>query len=96
MKAKAKLALECEEKSTIYARSKVEVESVFGHIKGNRSFRIFLAESRQSACRVRDCGFGTQRTEVTGILRLLSENNRNNRKAETVKLLPPYFFTFSH
>jgi hypothetical protein len=32
-------ALECEEKAAIYARRKVEVESVFGHIKGNRSFR---------------------------------------------------------
>ncbi|MEK5324204.1 transposase [Aeribacillus sp. FSL M8-0254] len=43
MKAKAKAALECEEKAAIYARSKVEAESVFGHIKGNRSFhRYFL------------------------------------------------------
>ncbi|MGW6666628.1 transposase [Peribacillus sp. Bi134] len=25
----------------IYARRKIEVESVFGHIKGNRSFRCF-------------------------------------------------------
>ncbi|WP_199925726.1 IS1182 family transposase [Paenibacillus bouchesdurhonensis] len=41
LKAKAKTALECEEKSAIYARRKVEVESVFGHIKGNRSFRRF-------------------------------------------------------
>ncbi|WCK56498.1 IS1182 family transposase [Aneurinibacillus sp. Ricciae_BoGa-3] len=41
MKAKAKAALECEDKAAIYARRKVEVESVFGHIKGNRSFRRF-------------------------------------------------------
>src|SRR5690606_18810139 len=41
MKAKAKTALECDEKSAIYAQRKVEVESVFGHIKGNRSFRRF-------------------------------------------------------
>ena len=41
MKAKAKTALECEDKVAIYARRKVEVESVFGHIKGNRSFRRF-------------------------------------------------------
>ncbi|MFC0612483.1 transposase, partial [Scopulibacillus daqui] len=40
-KAKAKAALECEEKSTIYAQRKIGVESVFGHIKGNRSFRRF-------------------------------------------------------
>ncbi|SUA97552.1 transposase [Paenibacillus thiaminolyticus] len=37
----AKRALEDDEKSVIYARRKVEVESVFGHIKGNRSFRRF-------------------------------------------------------
>ncbi|KXG42681.1 transposase [Tepidibacillus decaturensis] len=41
MKAKAKAALECEEKAAIYSRRKVEVESMFGHIKGNRSFRRF-------------------------------------------------------
>ncbi|WP_082673094.1 IS1182 family transposase [Paenibacillus senegalimassiliensis] len=41
LKAKAKRALEDDEKSVIYARRKVEVESVFGHIKGNRSFRRF-------------------------------------------------------
>ncbi|WP_342472262.1 IS1182 family transposase [Metasolibacillus sp. FSL H7-0170] len=42
MKAKAKAALECEEKSRIYAQRKIDVESAFGHIKGNRSFRRFL------------------------------------------------------
>ncbi|MFH5186318.1 IS1182 family transposase [Paenibacillus sp. TAB 01] len=41
LKAKAKKALEDDEKSAIYARRKVEVESVFGHLKGNRSFRRF-------------------------------------------------------
>ena len=41
MKAKSKTALECEVKAKIYAQRKVEVESVFGHIKGNRSFRRF-------------------------------------------------------
>ncbi|MDA1475395.1 transposase [Bacillus sp. CLL-3-40] len=41
MKAKANAALECEEKAAIYTRRKVEVESVFGHIKGNRSLRSF-------------------------------------------------------
>ncbi|MFH5181634.1 IS1182 family transposase [Paenibacillus sp. TAB 01] len=42
LKAKAKKALEDDEKSAIYVRGKVEVESVFGHIKGNRSFRRFF------------------------------------------------------
>ncbi|WP_408011670.1 transposase [Pseudalkalibacillus sp. A8] len=41
MKAKAKAALECETGASIYARRKVEVESVFGHIKDNRSFCRF-------------------------------------------------------
>ena len=41
VKAKAKKALEDDKKSAIYARRKVEVESVFGHIKGNRLFRRF-------------------------------------------------------
>jgi len=41
MKVKAKAALECEDKAAIYSRRKVEVESVFGHIKGNRCFRRF-------------------------------------------------------
>ena len=41
MKNKAKTALECDEKAMVYARRKVEVESVFGHLKGNRSFRRF-------------------------------------------------------
>ncbi|MFH5181912.1 transposase [Paenibacillus sp. TAB 01] len=41
LKAKARGALEDDEKSVIYARRKVEVESLFGHIKGNRSFRRF-------------------------------------------------------
>ncbi|MBA9087880.1 hypothetical protein FHR92_004373 [Fontibacillus solani] len=38
---KAKKAPEDDAKSAIYVRRKVEVESVFGHIKGNRSFRWF-------------------------------------------------------
>ncbi|NIK30826.1 hypothetical protein FHS45_003985, partial [Thalassobacillus devorans] len=32
----------CDEGAQIYAKRKVEVESVFGHIKGNRSFRRFF------------------------------------------------------
>src|SRR5690625_491866 len=48
MKAKAKAALECEEKAAIYAQRKVEVESVFGHIKGNRSFRFSFLDTKKS------------------------------------------------
>lgn len=42
MKAKAKTALECETNQAIYSKRKVEVESAFGHIKGNRSFNRFF------------------------------------------------------
>ncbi|MFA8439113.1 transposase [Pueribacillus sp. YX66] len=41
MKAKVRKALECKENVKIYALLKIEVESVFGHIKANRSFRRF-------------------------------------------------------
>ncbi len=42
MKAKAKAALECETKSRIYAQRKIDVESVFGLLKGNQSFRKYF------------------------------------------------------
>ena len=41
LKAKAKQSLWSDEGSQIYAKRKTEVESAFGHIKGNRSFRRF-------------------------------------------------------
>jgi transposase len=41
MKVKAKESLWSDEGSQIYSQRKIEVESVFGHIKGNRSFRRF-------------------------------------------------------
>lgn len=42
MKAKAKTALENETHAAIYAQRKIDVESVFGNIKGNLSFTRFL------------------------------------------------------
>jgi hypothetical protein len=82
MKAKAKTALKCEEKSAIYARRKVEVESVFGHIKGNRSFRRFSLRGLDKV----HVEFGIVALahnilKVAGIRQLLSEKNYNNRKA---------------
>ena len=41
MKAKTKAALDDEQKATLYAQRKVDVESVFGNIKGNLSFTRF-------------------------------------------------------
>jgi hypothetical protein len=42
MKAKAKTALNDKQKAAIYAKRKVDVEIVFGNIKGNLSFNRFL------------------------------------------------------
>jgi Transposase DDE domain len=88
MKAKAKTALECEEKAAIYARRKVEVESVFGHIKGNRSFRRFSLRGLDKV----HVEFGIVALahnilKVAGIRQLLSEKNRKNTKASGEKRL---------
>ncbi|WP_407640130.1 IS1182 family transposase [Bacillus massiliglaciei] len=88
MKAKAKTALECEEKATIYARRKVEVESVFGHIKGNRSFRRFSLRGLDKV----HVEFGIVALahnilKVAGIRQLLSEKNRKHTKARGEKRL---------
>jgi hypothetical protein len=39
MKEKAKTTLEWEDKAMISTGRKVELESVYGHIKGNRCFK---------------------------------------------------------
>nr|WP_236546414.1 IS1182 family transposase [Anoxybacillus sp. PDR2] len=88
MKAKAKTALECEEKAAIYARRKVEVESVFGHIKGNRSFRRFSLRGLDKV----HVEFGIVALahnilKVAGIRQLLSKKNRKNTKASGEKRL---------
>ncbi|WP_114494522.1 transposase [Fontibacillus phaseoli] len=64
LKAKAEKALEDGEKSAIYARRKVEVESVFGHIKGNRSFRRFSLRALDKVhIEFGNCGLSPQSTE---------------------------------
>ena len=42
MKAKVNLALDDERKAALYAKRKVDVESVFGNIKDNLVFTRFL------------------------------------------------------
>lgn len=42
VESKGQESLEDNEKSAIYARRKVEMESVYGNIKGNRSFLRFF------------------------------------------------------
>ena len=82
MKAKAKAALECEEKAAIYARRKIEVESAFGHIKGNRSFRRFsLRGLGKVHVEFGIVALAHNILKVAGIRQLLSETNRKNRKA---------------
>jgi transposase len=88
MKAKAKAALECEEKTAIYAQRKVEVESAFGHIKGNRSFRRFSLRGLDKV----HVEFGIVALahnilKVAGIRQLLSEKNRTTRKGKGEKRL---------
>lgn len=86
MKAKAKTALEWEEKAALYARRKVEAESVFGHIKGNRSFRRFSLRGLDKV----HVEFGIVALahnilKVAGIRQLLSDKNRKNIKASGEK-----------
>ncbi len=86
MKAKAKKALECEEKAAIYAQRKIEVESVFGHIKGNRSFRRFSLRGLDKV----HVEFGIVALahnilKVAGIRQLLSGNDPYNTKASGEK-----------
>ena len=81
MKAKAKEALECEENTGIYARRKIEVESVFGHIKGNRSFRKFSLRGIEKV----HTEFGIvalahNLLKVAGIRELLSVLNEKNTR----------------
>ena len=81
MKAKAKAALECEDQAAIYARRKIEVESVFGHIKGNRSFRRFSLRGLDKV----HVEFGIvalahNLLKVAGIHRLSSPNHRKIQK----------------
>ncbi len=86
MKAKVKAALECEEKSRIYAQRKIDVESVFGHIKGNRSFRRFLLRGLDKV----HTEFGIvalahNLLKVVGIRQLLSKGIEKNTKSGVEK-----------
>ncbi|MGE7187084.1 transposase [Peribacillus sp. NPDC006672] len=64
LKTKAKVNLWSESNAQIYARRKIEVENVFGHINGNRSFRRFLLRGlpkvQNGGCH---CGYGPYSTE---------------------------------
>ena len=88
MKAKAKAALESEDQTAIYARRKTEVESVFGHIKGNRSFRRFSLRGIEKV----HVEFGIvalahNLLKVAGIRQLHSPNHPENTKTGGEKRL---------
>ncbi|WP_242634679.1 transposase, partial [Bacillus timonensis] len=75
-----------------YAQRKVEVESVFGHIKGNRSFRRFSLRGLDKV----HVEFGIvalahNMLKVAGIRQLLSEKNRKTQKGKGEKriVFPP-------
>ncbi|WP_249222080.1 IS1182 family transposase [Planococcus alpniumensis] len=91
MKAKAKAALEDETKTQIYAQRKIDVESVFGHIKGNRSFRRFLLRGLEKV----HTEFGIvalahNLLKVAGMRRLLSVTSPINEKQTEKK---KFFFS---
>ncbi|MCE5172034.1 IS1182 family transposase [Paenibacillus profundus] len=95
LKAKAKKALEDDEKSAIYALRKVEVESVFGHIKGNRSFRRFSLRGQDKV----HTEFGIvalahNLLKVAGIRLTAFLKKRQHKKswAENITLFHPTFY----
>src|SRR5690606_4368602 len=70
----------------VYAQRKVKVESVFGHIKGNRSFRRFSLRGLDKVY----VEFGVVALahnilKVAGIRQLLSEKNRKKQKGKGEK-----------
>ncbi|USK68404.1 IS1182 family transposase [Peribacillus asahii] len=81
LKAKAKVSLWSEPSAQIYARRKIEVESVFGHIKGNRSFRRF---SLRGLAKVQTefgiVAMAHNFLKVAGLHQLLSGKNRGKQK----------------
>ncbi|MGX7595093.1 transposase [Planococcus plakortidis] len=91
MKAKAKAALEDETKTPIYAQRKIDVESVFGHIKGNRPFRRFLLRGLEKV----HTEFGIvalayNLLKVAGMRRLFSGSSPINEKQTEKK---KFFFS---
>ena len=81
LKAKAKVNLWSESNAQIYARRKIEVESVFGHIKGNRSFRRF---SLRGLTKVQTefgiVAMAHNLLKVAGLRQLFSIKHYKNRK----------------
>ncbi|SEI75953.1 transposase, IS4 family [Bhargavaea ginsengi] len=80
MKAKARKALEDETLKKVYALRKIEVETVFGNLKGNLAFRRFLLRGLDKV----HVEFGILAMahnflKVARILRMLSAKNIKNK-----------------
>lgn len=80
LKAKARKALEDETLKQVYALRKIEVETVFGNLKGNLAFRRFLLRGLDKV----HVEFGILAMahnflKVAGILRMLSAKNIKNK-----------------
>lgn len=82
MKEKAKQNLWSDEGAQIYAQRKVEVESVFGHIKGNRSFRRFsLRGLEKVTTEFGIVAIAHNLLKVAGIIQQLSGKEGTNKKS---------------
>lgn len=87
MKAKAKAALGDEQKKALYAKRKVDVESVFENIKGNLRFNRFLLR-----------GLHKVRTEfgivamAHNILKRAANSQTNFKNKETERMEKPLVF----
>src|SRR5690606_22911835 len=88
MKAKARKALEDETLKKVYALRKIEVETVFGNLKGNLAFRRFLLRGLDKV----HVEFGILAMahnflKVAGILRMLSAKKHKKQKQAEKKQL---------
>ncbi|GKU81682.1 transposase [Niallia sp. NCCP-28] len=82
LKEKAKRSLWSESNAQIYAHRKIEVESVFGHIKGNRLFRGF---SLRGLAKIQTefgiVAMAHNFLKVAGLRQLLSGKRTRNQKS---------------
>lgn len=106
MKAKAKAVLECAVKAVISAQRKVEAESAFGHIRGNRSFRGFsLRGLNKVYVEFGLVALSHNLLKVADIRQLLSDKNKKSNKWRKINfshhlpvflgLIKPLFFSHS-
>lgn len=80
LKAKARKALEDETLKQVYALRKIEVETVFGNLKGNLAFRRFLLRGLDKVyVEFGILAMAHNFLKMAGILRMLSTKNSINK-----------------